>query len=55
MLHEGSAFGIIWPFLVFLGGLLPSLLMVTGLTMWLRTRRRRVRGTVAPVAASPGD
>jgi uncharacterized iron-regulated membrane protein len=54
MLHEGSAFGVTWRFLVFLGGLLPALMMVTGLTMWLR-RHRRSGGVASPVAAASGD
>ena len=54
MLHEGSAFGITWRLLAFLGGLLPALMMVTGLTMWLR-RHRRPRGVASPVAAASGD
>lgn len=33
MLHEGSAFGRLRRVVVLLGGLLPPLLMVTGLTM----------------------
>ena len=47
MLHEGSAFGIVWRFLVFLGGMLPALMMVTGLMMWLRRHRRPSRATSA--------
>ena len=41
MLHEGSVFGGVGRFLVFLGGLMPAVLVVTGLLMWLRPRRRR--------------
>ncbi len=55
MLHEGSAFGFTWRFLVFLGGLLPALMMVTGLTMWLRRHKRRERGAASPVRAAAGD
>ena len=40
ILHEGGAFGAAGRFVTFLGGLLPGLLMVTGLTMWLRKRRK---------------
>jgi uncharacterized iron-regulated membrane protein len=40
ILHEGGAFGGAGRFVTFLGGLLPGLLMATGLTMWLRNRRR---------------
>ena len=55
MLHEGSAFGVTWRFLVFLGGLLPALMMVTGLTMWLRRHKRRERGAASPARAAAGD
>lgn len=54
MLHEGSAFGLPWRFAVFLGGLLPPLLMATGLIMWLRTRRRHAHN-VGPLPAVSGD
>jgi len=41
-LHEGDgAYGPVWRLIVFLGGLAPALLGVTGITMWLRTRRWR--------------
>ncbi len=55
MLHEGSAFGITWRLLAFLGGLLPALLMVTGLIMWLRRHKRRERGAASPARAAAAD
>jgi uncharacterized iron-regulated membrane protein len=55
MLHEGSAPGVVWRFLAFLGGMLPALLMLTGLFMWLRKRQRRARGVDATLAATSGD
>jgi uncharacterized iron-regulated membrane protein len=56
MLHEGSALGIVWRFLTFLGGMLPALLMVTGLIIWLRKRRlRRSRTVAATYSAVSGD
>lgn len=39
--HQGSL-GVVWKFLVFLSGLVPSLFVVTGLVMWLKKRRRHV-------------
>ena len=54
MLHEGSAFGSVWRVLVFLGGLMPALMMVTGLMMWLRRHRIPSR-TVLPAAATCSD
>lgn len=41
ILHEGGAFGVPGRLVTFLGGLLPLLLMLTGLTMWLRKRSKR--------------
>lgn len=41
ILHEGGAFGAVGRFATFAGGMLPPLLMVTGLMMWLRKRRQR--------------
>lgn len=55
MLHEGSALGSTWRLLVFLGGLLPAVMMVTGLIMWLRRHKRREQGVASPVAAVSGD
>jgi len=47
MLHEGSVLGGLGRFVVFLGGLMPAVLVVTGLLMWLRQRRRRSTSTAA--------
>lgn len=40
-LHEGSHSGEIWRFIVFLSGIMPALLGVTGILVWLRQRRQR--------------
>lgn len=41
-LHEGApSMGPIWRAIVFLGGLVPAALGITGITMWVRTRRWR--------------
>ena len=37
-LHDGTAMGILWQMIIFLGGLAPAILGVTGIIMWLRTR-----------------
>ena len=37
-LHDGTDMGIVWQVLIFLGGLAPALLGITGILMWLRTR-----------------
>jgi hypothetical protein len=40
-LHDGTGMGPVWQTIIFIGGILPALLAVTGTTMWLRIRRRR--------------
>jgi uncharacterized iron-regulated membrane protein len=42
-LHAGHGLGEVWRALVFLSGLLPAVFFVTGLTMWLKKRRVRLR------------
>lgn len=48
-LHAGSGWGGIWRALVFLSGLLPSVFVTTGLVMWLKKRRARVRSVPARI------
>ena len=53
-IHEGEAGGPVWRIVVFLCGLMPSVLGVTGMVVWLRGRRRRqlvARGSAVPQAA----
>lgn len=40
-LHDGTGMGPLWQTLIFIGGILPALLAVTGILMWLHLRRRR--------------
>ncbi|TFI60327.1 PepSY domain-containing protein [Sphingomonas parva] len=40
-LHDGTGMGAIWQAIIFAGGIIPALLAVTGIMMWLRTRRWR--------------
>lgn len=55
-LHDGTGMGPVWQTIIFLAGIIPALLAVTGIIMWLRTRgwrsdvarRRRARGMAAP-------
>ena len=58
--HDGTGMGPVWQVLIFLGGLIPAILSVTGLVMWWRSRgwkkalarKRKERGlTPAPQAA----
>ena len=47
--HQGSL-GPVWRFLVFLSGLVPTLFVVTGITMWWKKRQRHV-----PMTMMAGD
>jgi uncharacterized iron-regulated membrane protein len=40
-LHDGTGMGVVWQAVIFIGGIIPALLAVTGIMMWLRTRRWR--------------
>ncbi len=37
-LHDGEGMGIVWQVIIFLGGILPAALAVTGIIMWWRAR-----------------
>lgn len=41
--HDGTAMGPIWQVIIFLGGIIPAILSVTGIIIWWRARSRRVR------------
>jgi uncharacterized iron-regulated membrane protein len=38
-IHDGTRMGFLWQAIIFLGGLLPAILGVTGVIMWWRARR----------------
>jgi uncharacterized iron-regulated membrane protein len=40
-IHEGSHSGLLWQFIVFLCGIFPAVLGVTGVVVWLRRRASR--------------
>lgn len=40
-IHDGADMGILWQAVIFLAGLAPAILGITGLVMWLRRRARR--------------
>jgi uncharacterized iron-regulated membrane protein len=46
-LHDGTGMGPLWQAIIFIGGIIPALLAVTGLMMWLRLRRGRLDGARA--------
>lgn len=39
-IHDGNGMGPLWQVVIFLGGLIPAALAVTGIMMWLNARRR---------------
>ena len=41
-IHEGSHSGVLWQVVVFICGILPTLFVVTGVLIWLRSRRPRL-------------
>jgi len=50
--HDGTQMGPVWQALIFLGGIVPALLSVTGIVIWWRARvRRRANGKLAPAVA----
>lgn len=49
--HDGTDMGLAWQLIIFIGGIIPAILGVTGITMWLRTRKWR--GEVANRRGSP--
>jgi uncharacterized iron-regulated membrane protein len=49
-IHEGEAGGPLWRLAVFLCGIMPSVLGVTGIVVWLRGRRQRRLGASATAA-----
>ena len=57
-LHDGTGMGPVWRVIIFLAGLVPALLAVTGIVMWLRSRgwraalaKKRGVGKLAPQPA----
>lgn len=37
-LHDGTGMGFAWQLIIFIGGIIPALLAITGIVMWLRSR-----------------
>ena len=42
-IHDGTGMPLLWKIVIFVGGILPAVLAVTGILMWLRMRGRRAR------------
>ena len=50
--HDGTDMGIVWQVVIFLGGIIPALLSVTGIVIWWRARkRRRAQEALTPATA----
>lgn len=41
--HDGTGMGMVWRVVIFVGGVIPALLSVTGILIWWRARRPRQR------------
>ena len=58
-LHDGTDMGPVWQAIIFLGGIIPAILAVTGIVMWLRSRGWRAalagrkRGEARPASLRP--
>lgn len=54
--HDGQGMGFVWQLLIFIGGIIPAILAVTGILMWWRSRKWRggakKRAKPAPVPAA---
>lgn len=56
--HDGSGMGAVWQIVIFLGGIIPAILSVTGIMMWLNTRKWRgdlARKKKAKLAVAPAE
>ncbi|USU06502.1 PepSY domain-containing protein [Sphingomonadaceae bacterium OTU29MARTA1] len=45
-IHDGDGMGIVWQMVIFLGGVLPAALAVTGVIMWWRAREWRAKAAI---------
>jgi uncharacterized iron-regulated membrane protein len=53
-IHDGTGMGALWQTVIFIGGIIPALLGVTGILMWLHVRRARRRRSGSPLPAREG-
>jgi len=53
-IHDGTGMGWLWQFIIFLGGIVPAVLAVTGVLMWLDIRRRRAATEARLASAGKG-
>jgi len=50
--HDGTGMGFVWQLIIFLGGIIPAVLSVTGILMWWRARQWRRRTIRRPAVAA---
>jgi uncharacterized iron-regulated membrane protein len=50
--HDGTGMGPVWQTIIFLGGIIPALLSVTGIIIWWRARKPRSRSRAYRKAAA---
>lgn len=50
--HDGTDMGIVWQVVIFVGGIIPALLSVTGIIIWWRARQARRRSKAALTPAT---
>jgi len=43
--HDGTGMGTAWRIIIFLGGIIPALLSITGIIIWWRARKPRAKAT----------
>jgi uncharacterized iron-regulated membrane protein len=44
--HDGTGMGLVWQIVIFVGGIIPALLSVTGIIIWWRARKPRARAAI---------
>jgi uncharacterized iron-regulated membrane protein len=54
-IHDGTGMPLVWQIMIFVGGILPALLAITGVLMWLRMRKRRDRHRTSMAALAEAD
>ena len=61
-LHDGTGMGPVWQVIIFLGGIIPAILSITGLVMWWRSRgwkkalaKKRKEKALGEAAAQPAE
>ncbi|HYI43349.1 MAG TPA: PepSY-associated TM helix domain-containing protein [Sphingomicrobium sp.] len=52
-IHDGTGMGTLWQVIIFIGGIIPAALAVTGILMWANLRRRRRGERPARPAGTP--